>query len=87
MLPARVSNPGRLTYESGAPPIALRSPAPKLRFHCKYYKKKNAYRSECPEIIGKNLLRYLKFFFLFLIYFFLCWVDFPSKILNRYLNR
>ena len=28
---------------------------PHLRFHCKYYKKKGAYESECPEIIGKNL--------------------------------
>ena len=27
---------------------------PQLRFHCKYYKKHFAYRSECPEIIGKN---------------------------------
>ena len=27
MLPDRVSNPGRLTYESGALPIALRGPA------------------------------------------------------------
>ena len=30
MLPERVSNPGPLTYESGALPIELRSPAPKL---------------------------------------------------------
>ena len=30
MLPDRVSNPGPLTYESGALPIALRDPAPKL---------------------------------------------------------
>ena len=30
MLPDRVSNPGPLTYESGALPIALRSPAPYL---------------------------------------------------------
>ena len=30
MLPDRVSNPGPLTYESGAVPIALRSPAPVL---------------------------------------------------------
>ena len=29
MLPDRVSNPGSLTYESGALPIALRSPAKK----------------------------------------------------------
>ena len=28
MLPDRVSNPGPRTYESGAPPIALRGPAP-----------------------------------------------------------
>ena len=30
MLPDRVSNPGPLTYESGALPIALRGPAPTL---------------------------------------------------------
>ena len=29
MLPDRVSNPGPLTYESGALPIALRGPAQK----------------------------------------------------------
>ena len=31
MLPDRVSNPGSLTYESGALPIALRGPAAKAR--------------------------------------------------------
>ena len=31
MLPDRVSNPGPLTYESGALPIALRGPAPILK--------------------------------------------------------
>ena len=31
MLPDRVSNPGPLTYESGALPIALRGPAPLLK--------------------------------------------------------
>ena len=31
MLPDRVSNPGPLTYESGALPIALRGPAPLVR--------------------------------------------------------
>ena len=31
MLPDRVSNPGPLTYESGALLIALRGPAPKLK--------------------------------------------------------
>ena len=30
MLPDRVSNPGPLTYESGALPIALRGPAKSL---------------------------------------------------------
>ena len=33
MLPDRVSNPGPLTYESGALPIALRGPA--LKFYCR----------------------------------------------------
>ena len=36
MLPDRVSNPGPLTYESGALPIALRGPATRLvvmKFH------------------------------------------------------
>ena len=31
MLPDRVSNPGPLTYESGALPIALRGPAKKKK--------------------------------------------------------
>ena len=34
MLPARVSNPGPLTYESGALPIALRGPARILVSQC-----------------------------------------------------
>ena len=34
MLPDRVSNPGPLTYESGALPIALRGPAvPNIEYH------------------------------------------------------
>ena len=33
MLPDRVSNPGPLTYESGALPIALRGPAHTFFFH------------------------------------------------------
>ena len=32
MLPDRVSNPGPLTYESGALPIALRGPASEKAF-------------------------------------------------------
>ena len=34
MLPDRVSNPGPLTYESGALPIALRGPALKYKASC-----------------------------------------------------
>ena len=33
MLPDRVSNPGPLTYESGALPIALRGPAKDVNFN------------------------------------------------------
>ena len=33
MLPDRVSNPGPLTYQSGALPIALRGPAHKICFY------------------------------------------------------
>ena len=35
MLPDRVSNPGPLTYESGALPIALRGPASRRQQLCK----------------------------------------------------
>ena len=35
MLPDRVSNPGPLTYESGALPIALRGPAKTVQVHIK----------------------------------------------------
>ena len=45
MLPDWVSNPGPLTYESGALPIALRGPAPRVglrgkeldQTHCKVF--------------------------------------------------
>ena len=40
MLPDRVSNPGPLTYESGALPIALRGPAHKQRNEVKMYNSK-----------------------------------------------
>ena len=36
MLPDRVSNPGPLTYESGALPIALRGPAPFFHYGASY---------------------------------------------------
>ena len=37
MLPDRVSNPGPLTYESGALPIALRGPAGSMQNDTFYY--------------------------------------------------
>ena len=37
MLPDRVSNPGPLTYESGALPIALRGPAPSVEIEALLY--------------------------------------------------
>ena len=54
-----------------------------LRFNCKYYKKNCAYRSECPEIIGKNLFGYLNLLFSVL-------GGFPAKnfeLLPRLFNR
>ena len=39
MSPYRVSNPGPLTYESGALPIALRSPAHNIVDNCTDVKK------------------------------------------------
>ena len=62
MLPDRVSNPGPLTYESGALPIALRGPAPNYLNSClaaitnhviKYCKK-------VYEMSGKNLFWSIK---------------------------
>ena len=40
MLLDRVSNPGPLTYESGALPIALRGPAIPYDIHCKSRKER-----------------------------------------------
>ena len=37
MLPDRVSNPGPLTYESGALPIALRGPAHNFKENIVYF--------------------------------------------------
>ena len=42
MLPDRVSNPGPLTYESGALPIALRGPACVVILFLFFLKNKNA---------------------------------------------
>ena len=51
MLPDRVSNPGPLSYESGALPIALRGPAKVKYDHMKW----------CIKSCGnKNLVQYSK---------------------------
>ena len=44
MLPDRVSNPGPLTYESGALPIALRGPANVARNKVKERKKEHTHK-------------------------------------------
>ena len=53
MLPDRVSNPGPLSYESGALPIALRGPAcPILLYLQKIHNFNNLYfavLTNCPE--------------------------------------
>ena len=54
MLPDRVSNPGPLTYESGALPIALRGPAIISKAFVTYY--------NFSELIGKVSLTYIFFF-------------------------
>ena len=51
MLPDRVSNPGPLTYESGALPIALRGPA----HFTIYYAKKTSYMSYQISYIGYKI--------------------------------
>ena len=53
MLPDRVSNPGPLTYESGALPIALRGPT---LLRMKYFVQKFAFSGKggvisCPKLL------------------------------------
>ena len=58
MLPDRVSNPGPLTYESGALPIALRGPASCLSY--KHFRRfaplKNTKMQSCQHDIAKSIL-------------------------------
>ena len=58
MLPDRVSNPGPLTYESGALPIALRGPANEdLQFYAKQV------LNSCKVTdTGKSIIRHNKVF-------------------------
>ena len=71
MLPDRVSNPGPLTYESGALPIAIRGPAPQeqsdeglqcLPFDLQFLVHYCVIKPHCT-ILGQlyNYFRYLKF--------------------------
>ena len=58
MLPDRVSNPGPLTYESGALPIALRGP-PKVVIITNWGKDKNQISPKLyscfPYVVSHNL--------------------------------
>ena len=66
MLPDRVSNPGPLTYESGALPIALRGPAPtgkvKIQERLKALKIPN-FRNKCLKKIRNVFVLTVMFFF------------------------
>ena len=59
MLPDRVSNPGPLTYESGALPIALRGPATRTSLHQHYdlifAVNKHPYYKFCSHSIMKTM--------------------------------
>ena len=51
MLPDRVSNPGPLTYESGALPIALRGPASVIkRLNTNHYEKRSNLHVWCSKV-------------------------------------
>ena len=56
MLPDRVSNPGPLTYESGALPIALRGPAEYRRRDSKTILKRELDCSFLSEKVAKRTL-------------------------------
>ena len=49
MLPDRVSNPGPLTYESGALPIALRGPADAFLFDKVRDTRRNHWTMKCKS--------------------------------------
>ena len=56
MLPDRVSNPGPLTYESGALPIALRGPA--IRdLDCRVKEKNAGLSAEMTSEVIKNFVQ------------------------------
>ena len=55
MLPDRVSNPGPLTYESGALPIALRGPAAEVS------RGRDGLGPKCPVTLDFKVLKQLHF--------------------------
>ena len=62
MLPDRVSNPGPLTYESGALPVALRGPAPFLNKVCqKRFPEGLFHLDSAPSHTYKETIRYLDY--------------------------
>ena len=60
MLPDRVLNPGPLTYESGALPIALRRPAKMVVMNVSVTIIKTTYRGHSAEMRNPTALRWAK---------------------------
>ena len=60
MLPDRVSNPGPLTYESGALPIALRGPAIILRLQYRRIFNLQVFEHVSLSIIDKLFTRVIQ---------------------------
>ena len=55
MLPDRVSNPGPLTYESGALPIAPRGPAAKLKcVHATHILYEQCYVFRASQVLARS---------------------------------
>ena len=55
MWPDRVSNPGHLTYESGAPPTKLRGPASDMKV-CYVVSLESAYRGDSNEYTQQTII-------------------------------
>ena len=66
MLPDRVSNPGPLTYESGALPIALRGPL-YLNGHTNASGAKPAGKNSCRFDTVFSGVSFASFFFIFIL--------------------
>ena len=57
MLPDRVSNPGPLTYESGALPIALRGPATPLEANCSFQGEIPVWKGLCIQGLKQEVTK------------------------------